>query len=127
MMQWWTNNEDKILRKLDVQFHPEVDAIVRDGSLGTYEDLMLTALAAKTCDVAALFDIGLRALPTNENRPSEALASYFFILSTIKGLPRELQDLATNAMVYCKNDMGTPTGSLSRLRTDYESLRSLLK
>jgi hypothetical protein len=105
----------------------EIQSMLENRKLGVWADLLLEELSKSDGDIRRLFDAGIDNLPSDTTRPNKTLARYFFVLSSLKGPPVEVRDFATDAMVYCKNDMDTPTGTADQIRRNYHDLRSLLE
>jgi len=64
----------------------------------------------------AIADYGVSQISENEN---EKLASYFFVVSSLKTLSREARDFFTDTMLYCEDDIG-PLKSAGAVRNMYE-------
>jgi len=71
-----------------------------------------------------IFAYGMRNLPQEKERPDSAVSSFFYIVSEIKDLSRDMRDLAMDAMVYAENDSYFPTESYRELQNRYTHLKT---
>ena len=46
----------------------------------------------------------MKCLTSLINRPDYELASYFLAISSLKEIPIEFRDIATDSMIFCENE-----------------------
>jgi hypothetical protein len=114
------------LHALNTDIHETFLNILKRGALEAHEELLLDSLARKPVPLDVLFEYGLHRLPEDDKRPDMALKAYFFVLSELRDIPKELMSLATDAMVYAETDSDFPSQTRSEIRAEYEKAKPLL-
>lgn len=70
----------------------------------------------------AIADYGIGKMSDEED---DKLASYFFVISSMKAFSRVARDFFTDAMLYCEDDIGTYK-SASAVKEMYKKIRPAL-
>ncbi len=81
---------------------------------------LLEQLRMNTVSYRALAQYGMQELPIEAERPNPTIATYFFLISELRGIPDTFYQFALEAMVYAKNQSDFPTTTRDEVVAIYE-------
>lgn len=103
------------------EFRPELRVLLEGAGGNRHLSFLLNRLASGTTTVRNLIDYGIQNLP-EDKRPDMALAEFFLVVSELKGLPTEVQDLAVDLMIYSETESDFPGESRAELLDRYRKV-----
>lgn len=113
--------------KIKSDFMSEFIEIINDEKFFNYRGFIIEKLSNEPIDYKEIFDFGFEQLISMKERPDKILSKFFFLLTSLKQIPKEACDFATEAMVYCESseDYDLSVG-LKKLKEIYNKVRPLL-
>ncbi len=96
---------------LSDDFQTEFNDILARKGLGRFENFLVSELLKEKISLVALFDYGYDTLVNHASVDQHDTATYFLVLSELKGIPHTISDWCLDATVYFENDSDFPVPS----------------
>ncbi len=106
--------ENNMQNTLKQDFKEEIKNILESNSAGVHSFIITEELSKKIPDFEKIFTYGFNKLSEINKLPDIFLASFFFCLTALKGIPKIADDWATDAMIFCKNTEDFPVPSTKK-------------
>lgn len=104
------------------EFRPELGVLLERAGDNRHLSFLVDRLASGATSVRDFIDYGIQNLPEEESRPDMQLAEFLLVVSELKGLQKEVQDLAVDLMVYSETEVDFPGESRAQLLERYRKV-----